>query len=126
MDFKENLKKYAQLVVEVGVNVQKDQIVVIRTPIEGAEFARAMTESAYKVGAKKVIVDYSDEQITKLTYTHASEETLSQVPSYEVARYEELVGKNASFISISAGDPDLLKDIDPNKISISQKASGTA
>ncbi len=126
MNLKDNLQKYAELVVEVGVNVQKDQIVVIRTPIDGAEFARAMAESAYKVGAKKVIVDYSDEQMTKLTYTHVSEETLAEVPAYEVARYEELVAKNAAFISISAGDPDLLKDIDPNKISISQKASGTA
>ena len=126
MKIEKNLQKYAQLVVEVGVNVQKDQIVVIRTPIEGAAFARAMTESAYKIGAKKVIVDYSDEQITKLTYTHASEKTLGEVADYEVARYEELVAKNAAFISISAGDPDLLKDINPDKISISQKASGTA
>ena len=126
MDLKANLYKYAKLVVEVGVNVQKDQIVVIRTPIEGASLARAMTECAYKVGAKKVIVEYSDEQVAKLTYTYATEETLGDFPVWEVKKYEELVAKNAAFISISAGDPDLLKDIDPNKIATAQKASGKA
>ena len=126
MDLKANLYKYAKLVVEVGVNVQKDQIVVIRTPIEGASLARAMTECAYKVGAKKVIVEYSDEQVAKLTYTYATEETLGDFPVWEVKKYEELVAKNAAFISISAGDPDLLRDIDPNKIATAQKASGKA
>ena len=86
MDLKSNLYKYAKLVVEVGVNVQKDQVLVIRTPIEGATFARAMTECAYKVGAKKVIVEYSDEQIGKLTYTYASEETLGDFPAWEVKK----------------------------------------
>lgn len=126
MALENNLYKYAKLVVEVGVNVQKDQVLVIRTPIEGATFARAMTECAYKVGAKKVIVEYSDEQIGKLTYTYASEETLGDFPAWEVKKYEDLVAQNAAFISISAGDPDLLKDIEPNKIAIAQKASGKA
>ena len=65
MSFEDNLKKYAKLVVEVGVNIQKDQVLLIRTPIEGASFAREMAKCAYELGAKRVFVDYSDEQITK-------------------------------------------------------------
>lgn len=126
MNFEENLKQYAKLVVEVGVNVQKGQTIVIRTPIDGARFARMMTKCAYEVGAQRVIVEYSDEQIGKLTYEYASEETLAKVPEWEVKKYEDLVAMNAAFISISAGDPDLLKDIDPHKISVAQKASGQA
>ncbi len=126
MTFEENLYKYAELVVEVGVNVQSEQLVVIRTPIEGASFARLMAECAYKVGAKKVIVEYSDEEITRLTYTHASQATLGEFPEWERDKYEALVAQNAAFISISAGNPDLLKDIDPNKIAVVQKASGKA
>ena len=48
MTFEEKLNQYAKLVVEVGVNAQPNQIVVIRTPIEGAYFARLMTKSAYE------------------------------------------------------------------------------
>ncbi len=126
MTFEEQLKKYAKLVVEVGVNVQEGQIVVIRTPVEGAIFARELTRCAYEVGAKRVIAEYSDEQVGKLTYTYASEETLGEFPDWEVLKYETLVKENAAFISINAGDPDLLRDIPSSKISTAQKASGKA
>ena len=78
MTFEEKLNKYAKLVVEVGANVQKNQIVVIRTQVEGTEFARALTKSAYEVCAKRVYVEFSDEQIGKLTYEYASEQTLAE------------------------------------------------
>ena len=122
--FEEKLSKYAKLVVEVGINVQKGQIVVIRTPIEGAELTRMMTKAAYECGAKKVYVEYSDEIISKMTYEYATKETLSEFPEWETKKYEELVKQNAAFISISASNPDLLKDIPSEKIAAVQKASG--
>ena len=97
--FEEKLSKYAKLVVEVGINVQKGQIVVIRTPIEGAELTRMMTKAAYECGAKKVYVEYSDEIISKMTYEYATKETLSEFPEWETKKYEELVKQNAAFIS---------------------------
>lgn len=124
MTFEEKLNQYAKLVVEVGINVQPNQIVVIRTPIEGADFARLMTKSAYEVGAKRVYVEFSDEEIGKMTYEYASEETLSDFPTWETAKYEGYVAQNAAFISISASNPDLLKDIPASKIAAVQKASG--
>lgn len=124
MSFEAKLNQYAKLVVEVGVNLQKDQILVVRTPIEGAYFARLLTKCAYEVGAKRVYVEFSDEQISKMTYEYASEETLSEFPEWETMKYENYVKENAAFISISASNPDLLKDIPVNKISTAQKAAG--
>ncbi len=49
------LKKYASLAVNTGVNIQKDNILVISSPIETAEFARLIAEEAYKAGAKDVM-----------------------------------------------------------------------
>lgn len=120
----ERLDKYAKLVVEVGANVQKDQIVVIRTPVEGVEFARLLTEHAYQVGAKRVFVEFSDEQISKLTYQYASEKTLSEYPAWETQKYNTYIDQGAAFISIAASDPDLLKDIPVSKIATAQRASG--
>ncbi len=124
MTFEEKLSNYARLVVEVGVNVQKGQPVVIRTPIEGVSFAREMTKWAYEAGAKRVYVEFSDEQIGKMTYEYATEETLGEFPNWETAKYESLVEQNAAFISISASNPDLLKNIPASKISVVQRASG--
>lgn len=124
MSFEQKLKNYAKLVVEVGVNVQKDQPVVIRTPIEGVYFAREMARCAYEVGAKRVYVEFSDEVLGKMTYEYASEETLGEFPEWETAKYEALVDQNAAFISISASNPDLLKGIPASKIASVQKAAG--
>lgn len=126
MNFEEALNRYAKLVVEVGANVQKDQYVVIRTPIEGIDFARALVKCAYEVGAKRVFVEYSDEEITKMLYHYASEETLSTYPTWDADKYNELARQNAVFISISAEDPDLLKDIPVSKISAARKSSAKA
>lgn len=126
MSFEANLKKYAKLVVEVGVNIQKDQLLLIRTPLEGASFAREMVKCAYERGAKRVFVEYSDEEVTKLLYTHATEETLADYPEWMAAKMNTLAEQDAAFISISAGNPDLLKDIPTSKIAAMQKSSGVA
>ena len=126
MTFEENLDKYARLIVEVGVNIQKGQKLLIRTPIEGAEFAKKMVKCAYENGAKRVYVEYSDEDVTKLMYEYASEETLEEYPTWMSDKYNQLAEENAAFISISAGNPDLLKHISPSKISIAQRAAGKA
>lgn len=126
MNFEEKLKKYAKLIIEVGVNIQKGQYLMISSPIEGAYFARELVTCAYEAGAKRVYVDYQDEELTKITYRHASEEALEEYPKWKADANTSLAEKGAAFISISASNPDLLKDIDPNKITIAQKAANKA
>ena len=54
MSFHKLLESYARLAVIKGVNVQKNQVVVIRSSTETKELARALSKQAYLVGAKKV------------------------------------------------------------------------
>ncbi|MHC1750247.1 MAG: aminopeptidase [Cellulosilyticaceae bacterium] len=126
MEFKDKLRQYAKLVVEVGVNIQKGQELVINAPIEAAEFARLLTGCAYDRGAKKVYVDYVDEEITKITYLQAPEEAFEEYPKWLAEGKKELAGRNAAFISISGSNPDLLKDVDPERIATYQKVAGKA
>ena len=63
------LAKYARLVVEVGVNLQRDQILVINTPIECAPFARLLSTAAFQAGAHDVVMSWSDEQSATSTPT---------------------------------------------------------
>ena len=48
----EQLKEYAKLLVEVGVNVQKGQNLVITSPVECAWFARLCAQAAYDAGCR--------------------------------------------------------------------------
>ncbi|WP_238886321.1 aminopeptidase [Clostridium sp. YIM B02551] len=116
------LKKYALLAVKTGVNIKKDQYLVINSPIECAFFARQIAEEAYKLGAKQVIIHWNDEKFARINYTYASIETLEDIPNWIVDSYLSYAKKGAAFLSISASDPENLKGIDANKISASLKA----
>lgn len=120
------LIKYASLAVNIGVNIQKDNILVISSPIETAEFARLITEEAYKSGAKDVIVHYGDPKLTKIKLENSSLETISNIPEWQAESYNYYARQEACFISISASDPDGLKGVPVEKIGASQKARTSA
>lgn len=120
------LIKYASLAVNIGVNIQKDNILVISSPIETAEFARLITEEAYKSGAKDVIVHYGDQKLTKIKLENGSLETISNIPEWQAESYNYYARQEACFISISASDPDGLKGVPIEKIGASQKARTSA
>ncbi|HZW68357.1 MAG TPA: aminopeptidase [Pseudogracilibacillus sp.] len=122
----EMLEKYARLVVEKGVNVQKDQPVFITVPIEGADFGRLLVKYAYEAGAKDVHVHWVDDALTLLKYEHAAEEVLQTFPAWEVAKREAYAEAGGAFISVYASNPDLLQDIDPNRVAMETKAAGEA
>lgn len=124
--FKELLSKYARLAVVKGINLQKEGLLVINSPIECSEFARMIAEEAYKAGASDVVINYSDEKFNRIRFSNASTETLSFTPEFEKDKYDYYVAKGASFLSISASDPDILKGIDPSKISAVQKSRRSA
>src|SRR5699024_3683178 len=120
------LEKYANLIIEKGVNVQKDQPVFITAPVEGADFTRLLVKRAYEVGAKNVQVHWVDDQLTLLKYTYASEDVLQTFPQWEVDKREEFAEAGGAFISVYASDPDLLQNIDPSRVAMEMKASGEA
>lgn len=120
------LKKYSMLAVNTGVNIKKNNILVITSPIETAEFARLIAKEAYNFGAKEVIVHYSDQQLTKIKLENSSLETISDYPSWMAEGYNYYARQGACFISIAASDPDGLKGVSVEKIGESQKARTTA
>ena len=94
------LRKYAKLAVKTGVNIQNGDTLVINSPIETAEFARLITEEAYKSGAKDVVVHYGDQQLTKIKLENSSIETISNVPEWFGESYNYYSRIGACFISI--------------------------
>ena len=119
----ELLKKYAQLVVRTGVNIQPGQVLVINSPLEGAPFVRLLAETAYREGARDVVVNWKDEQLTKIRYTLAPEEVFDEFPDWQKDLYVSYARQGAAFISIAAADPELLKDIHPERVAKAQKAT---
>lgn len=126
MLFKEKLSKYAKLIVKAGLNVQKDQIVVIDAPVESVELVRLVTKEAYETGAKEVVVKYHDEVVSRYKYEYVPKDEFSNVPTWFSEFRNDYASKNAAFLTIHSDDPEGFKGIDPAKIALWSKSVSTA
>jgi aminopeptidase len=112
----ELLTKFAKLAVEVGANVQKDQLVWINASTETRELARLIVTAAYEAGAKEVSVNWSDDYVSRTSYDFMSVETLEEIPSWLVEKYKYFIEKGGCVISITSPVPGLNAGIDPVKL----------
>ena len=119
----ELFKKYAKLVVEVGANVQKGQLVYIALDSYHREFARELVKAAYGCGAKYVHCDLGDPWFSRERLLQSEQTDLSYVPKFITHKYEEAVDEHAALISIvGPEDPDVLLGLDPQKVNSARKA----
>lgn len=119
------LEKYARLVVKTGANVQKGQTMVIMAPIETAVFARLIAEAAYKEGARDVIIDWRDEQFSRMRFLNAPDEVFDEFPDWKKEFYKTYLRNGSVFVQIAASDPEILKGVDVQKIARAQKVTAT-
>lgn len=126
-NFEENLQKYAKLLVAKGINVQPGDWVKMTITVDQAPLARLITKEAYALGAEKVIVKWSDDEITKYHYLHQPTEVLTDIPPYEIEETEDhVLNKRVCRLSIISSDPGLLDGIDPSKIAAYQSVASKA
>ncbi|WP_200905830.1 aminopeptidase [Caloranaerobacter sp. TR13] len=120
------LEKYARLVVKTGINIQKGQILVITSPIECDSFTRMVAKVAYQEGAKDVVINWIDELFSKIRYMHAPEEVFEEFPQWKKEFYMYYIKQGAAFLRISASDPELMKDVNPERIAKERKVSNAS
>ncbi|MGF3072542.1 aminopeptidase [Facklamia sp. P13069] len=125
-NFDQLLEKYANLIVNKGIAVSKEDYILIFADLDQAPLVRLVTEAAYKAGAKFVKVNWADDTLTRLHFTHQSEETLTDIPQFIIDEGNYFVEKRAKRISLRSSDPNVLKGIDPAKINAANRASSQA
>lgn len=117
------LREYARLIVRCGVNVQKGQEVLIYAALDQPEFVQLVVEEAYKAKAKKVVVNWSYEPLTKTHVRYQSVKTLGAVEEWEKARLQHYVDVVPARIHLISEDPDGMKGVNMEKLSKSRKLS---
>ncbi|MGG4494744.1 aminopeptidase [Brevibacillus reuszeri] len=126
MSFDLYFERYAELAVKIGVNVQPMQTLVITAPISTAPFVRAVAKKAYEAGAKHVVMDWTDDELTRLKFDLAPDEAFAEYPLWKAKGLEEMAENGAAFLYVTASNPDLLKGVALERISASNKAAGQA
>ena len=109
------MKKYAQAVVELGVNVQEGQYVVINSSIRQSKFVHCLVEECYKRKARFVKVEYSDDEVSKLTYKNVEEKTYIENTKQNLYRLRNYTKILPVQIYVEDSDPDVFKGIDISK-----------
>ncbi|MDO4666540.1 MAG: aminopeptidase [Streptococcus sp.] len=121
-NFKENLAKYAKLLVVNAINVQPGHTVVLTIDVEQRELAHFIVKEAYSSGAKEVILEWTDDFVSREFLLHAPDDCLENIPSYKVAKVEYLLENKASRLSVMSNDPDALGGIDSDRLSCFAKS----
>lgn len=125
-NFEKNLEKYAEVAVNIGLNIQKGQELIINASLDSVLLTRKIVEKAYKAGAKNVLVEWSDDQITLTKFMCAPDEAFEKFPKWKADGYVEMAKNGAAFLNVSAPNPDLLSDVDPARIGNWRKTSAIA
>ena len=126
MDIHETLARqlplYARVLLEKGINLQKDQILVINTPVESHSFASLLAEEAYKAGAAQVVFNWYCNETTRLRYQYETQDKFETVPQWRSEFNLYYYRKGAAFLSLISADPYTMEGIDRKKIFAWQKA----
>ena len=120
----EKLKRdYAELVVRSGINIKKGQRLVITCDVENADFARLCAAEAYEAGCREVVMSWEDDELKRMKYLRASDDVFDKVDSWYVDFRNSLSEEGAAFLHIFSEDPELMKAVDPDRITRAQKSA---
>ncbi len=127
-NFELNLKKYADLVINVGLNLQPGQKLIMQhlrndgVPIQAAPLIRMVAESAYQAGARLVDIQWRDDEITLSRFKHAPRDSFEEFPAWQAKGIQDVVEEGGAVLTVSSIDPDLMEGQDPELVDQRQRA----
>ena len=125
--FQENLKKYAELVIKVGLNLRAGQRLIITNastrgvPLHVAPFVREIARAAYGAGARYVDVIWNDEALLRLRAELAPRDSAAEYSTWHINGLMENIDRGDALLTIRSNDPGLFTNLDEDFIGAMQK-----
>lgn len=116
MNFNEKLEKYADLAVEIGLNIKEKEGVVINCSEHSLELARLISKKAYQKGAKHVQIKFTDDEMSLDRYKYGKDFVFEEYPAWMVDMQEAMYKDDYALMALNSPNPELLKNIDPAKV----------
>lgn len=114
-------KNYADVLLEVGLDLRKGDRLKLSFDEDSLPLAREVVRAAYRLGAEHVKTEFSDDAFTLAFYENGSDEALSYFPPFFVDERRNYFEENYHILSITSANPELLKDIPQEKLMNRQK-----
>lgn len=109
------LKAYARLIARCGLNVRKNQDVIVQTELEQTDFVNMVVEELYKAGARKVFVDFYSLSLSKLHNKYRDKEEMAKIEDFELEKIKWRSKNLPCILFLDSEDPDGLNGIDQTK-----------
>lgn len=124
----ELLRKYAEAVVKVGLNLRPGQRLIMTNatargvPPPARPFVHEVAKAAYAAGARYVDVIWGDEEMMRIRLQYAPADSLSDYPKWHVNGIMNMIKNGDALLSIYANDPDVYRGLDADRVAAMQKA----
>jgi aminopeptidase len=115
-DFDPRLQRYAQLMAQVGLNVQPGQSVFIRATRGEPEFVYAIARAAYREGASLVHVLWEEDAVDLIRVQDSPREALDLVIDWYSFAYNAAVERGDALLLLHSPDPALYTGVDPERV----------
>ena len=130
VDFEPTLQAYGDLAVKIGLNLRAGQRLLIIGPLanggvslDAAPLVRQIAASAYRAGAQLVEAAWGDEGLQRVRFKHAPRDSFDQYSAWLPRALVEHVEAGHAVLSVSANNPDQLKQESPDLIGALQLAT---
>lgn len=126
MEIEKNIEKYVELILKVGLNLQKGDGIIVLVNVHSLPMVREITRQAYRMGAKNIIYDFSDDDMVLSRYNYGASEIFNIYPQFEADRLEAAYKDGYHRLALVADNPELLKNTDSARVSAWQKTRALA
>ena len=112
------LKQYGEMAVKAGVNIQPGQTLIINAHITAADLVHHCATAAYDAGAREVVVNWSDEKLSRIKMDRTAQDVLCDVKPWIQDSYLQYIKSegSAAILSITGSDPEIYKGLDMAKV----------
>jgi len=121
------LKKYAEAVVQVGLNLRAGQRLIITNatsrgvPPAARLFVHEVTKAAYAAGARYVETIWGDEEMQRIRLQNAPADSFNEYPKFHVNAVMDMIQNGDALLAVYANDPDALNGMNTERVGAMQK-----
>ncbi len=111
------LARYADLLAVTCLALERDDILFLAAHTEHRELIVALTEAAYRAGARLVDIAYDEPRAAAARVRYAADENLGLLPDWQARRVRASKGADrASLFVVGEADPGVFDGLPPERV----------
>lgn len=120
---KEKYYKYAKVLLEKGLCINKGEPLVINAPVDSIDFIRVLTEVACSLGVNDIYYDWYDDELKHTCLKYYDQTSIKNSHFWDKSIHDEYAKKHAAFLFLVSSNPSIMNDIDSKKLKVASDQS---